>query len=105
MTGTSSRLLQVVSLLASRPSWSAAEPAARMEVTERTVRRDIARLREIGYSVESDPGGSAGTGSAGAAGRSTSSSTTRTPSPSPSRCGRPPGPACSATTRRPCLPC
>jgi predicted DNA-binding transcriptional regulator YafY len=56
VSGTSARLLQVVSLLASRPSWSAAELAARMEVTERTVRRDMSRLREIGYSVESEPG-------------------------------------------------
>ncbi|MCF7549482.1 YafY family protein [Pseudonocardia sp. WMMC193] len=56
MSGTSSRLLQVLALLGSRPSWSAAELAGRMKVTPRTVRRDIARLREIGYSVESDPG-------------------------------------------------
>jgi len=56
VSGTSSRLLQVAALLGSRPSWSAAELASRMKVTQRTVRRDIARLREIGYSVESDPG-------------------------------------------------
>lgn len=56
MTSSSVRLLQVLSLLASRPSWSAAELAARMGVTERTVRRDVARLRDIGYGVESDPG-------------------------------------------------
>lgn len=56
MTSSSVRLLQIVSLLASRPSWSAAELAARTEVTERTVRRDVARPRHIGYGVESDPG-------------------------------------------------
>ncbi|MEU0640426.1 WYL domain-containing protein [Streptomyces albidoflavus] len=53
---TSSRLLKVVSLLSSRPSWTAGELADRMTVTERTVRRDISRLRELGYGVESDPG-------------------------------------------------
>lgn len=56
MTSSSARLLQVLSLLASRPSWSAADLASRLEVTERTVRRDVAQLREIGYGVESDPG-------------------------------------------------
>ncbi|MFD8496412.1 helix-turn-helix transcriptional regulator [Amycolatopsis sp. NPDC059657] len=56
MTGTSSRLLRLLSLLSSRPSWTADELAQRMEVTDRTVRRDIVRLRELGYDVESDPG-------------------------------------------------
>ncbi|WIX98263.1 YafY family protein [Amycolatopsis mongoliensis] len=56
MIGTSSRLLRLLSLLSSRPSWTADELARRMEVTDRTVRRDIARLRELGYDVESDPG-------------------------------------------------
>jgi predicted DNA-binding transcriptional regulator YafY len=53
---TSARLLRLVSLLSSRPSWTCGELAGRMEVTERTVRRDIARLRELGYGVESEPG-------------------------------------------------
>jgi predicted DNA-binding transcriptional regulator YafY len=53
---TSARLLRVVSLLSSRPTWSNAELAARLEVTERTIRRDIDRLRELGYGVESVPG-------------------------------------------------
>ncbi|GAA2577112.1 YafY family protein [Winogradskya consettensis] len=56
MISTSARLLRLVTLLSSRPSWTNAELAARMEVTERTVRRDVARLRELGYAVESDPG-------------------------------------------------
>lgn len=56
MLSTSARLLRLVSLLAVRPSWTCGELAARIEVTERTVRRDIARLRELGYAVESDPG-------------------------------------------------
>lgn len=53
---TSARLLRLVSLLSARPSWTCGELADHMAVTERTVRRDIARLREIGYGVESDPG-------------------------------------------------
>ncbi|MFJ9705999.1 helix-turn-helix transcriptional regulator [Streptomyces sp. NPDC101234] len=56
MISTSARLLRLVSLLSSRPSWTCRELAGRMEVTERTVRRDIARLRELGYGVESEPG-------------------------------------------------
>nr|WP_282085187.1 WYL domain-containing protein [Streptomyces tendae] len=53
---TSARLLRLVSLLAVRPAWTCGELADRMEVTERTVRRDVARLRELGYTVDSDPG-------------------------------------------------
>ncbi|MFG3546705.1 helix-turn-helix transcriptional regulator [Streptomyces sp. NPDC047725] len=56
MLSTSARLLRLVSLLAVRPAWTCGELAERMEVTERTVRRDVARLRELGYAVESDPG-------------------------------------------------
>ncbi|MCW2900493.1 MAG: regulatory protein DeoR [Streptosporangiaceae bacterium] len=56
MIATSARLLRLVSLLSSRPTWSNAELAARLEVTERTVRRDVDRLRELGYGVESVPG-------------------------------------------------
>ncbi|MCT2589447.1 YafY family transcriptional regulator [Streptomyces sp. N2-109] len=56
MISTSARLLRLASLLASRPSWTSGELAGRLEVTERTVRRDISRLRELGYGVESDPG-------------------------------------------------
>ncbi|MFD7730685.1 helix-turn-helix transcriptional regulator [Kitasatospora phosalacinea] len=56
MLTTSARLLRLVSLLSSRPSWTCGELAERMEVTDRTVRRDVARLRELGYGVESEPG-------------------------------------------------
>ncbi|MDA0563555.1 YafY family transcriptional regulator [Streptomonospora sp. S1-112] len=56
MISTSARLLHLVALLAARPSWTCGELAARLAVTERTVRRDIARLRELGYGVESEPG-------------------------------------------------
>lgn len=53
---TSARLLRLVSLLSTRPTWTCRELAERMAVTDRTVRRDIARLRELGYGIESDPG-------------------------------------------------
>ncbi|GGL61093.1 DeoR family transcriptional regulator [Streptomyces fumigatiscleroticus] len=56
MISTSARLLRLVSLLSSRPSWTCGELAEQMAVTARTVRRDVARLRELGYGVESDPG-------------------------------------------------
>ncbi|MEV4503403.1 helix-turn-helix transcriptional regulator [Streptomyces klenkii] len=56
MISASARLLRLVSLLAARPSWTCDELADRMAVTDRTVRRDIAKLRELGYAVESDPG-------------------------------------------------
>jgi predicted DNA-binding transcriptional regulator YafY len=56
MVATSARLLRLVALLTARPWWSAAELAARLEVTERTVRRDIDRLRTLDYPVVSVPG-------------------------------------------------
>lgn len=56
MIGTSARLLRLLSLLSARPLWTCGELAERMEVTERTVRRDVARLRELGYGIESEPG-------------------------------------------------
>ncbi|GIH94167.1 helix-turn-helix transcriptional regulator [Planobispora siamensis] len=56
MISTSARLLRLVSLLSARPTWTCRELAERMAVTDRTVRRDVARLRELGYCIESDPG-------------------------------------------------
>ncbi|MFD8339295.1 helix-turn-helix transcriptional regulator [Streptomyces solisilvae] len=56
MINTSARLLRLVALLATRPSWTNSELAARLEITERTVRRDVAKLRDLGYAIESDPG-------------------------------------------------
>ncbi|GIF41736.1 putative DNA-binding transcriptional regulator YafY [Actinoplanes xinjiangensis] len=52
----SARLLRLVSLLSTRPAWTCRELGERLAVTDRTVRRDIARLRELGYGIESDPG-------------------------------------------------
>ncbi|XVQ87730.1 HTH domain-containing protein [Microbispora siamensis] len=56
MLNTSARLLRLLSLLSTRQSWTCAELAAQLEITERTVRRDIARLRELGYGIESEVG-------------------------------------------------
>jgi len=53
---TSARLLRLLAVLSSRPSWTNAELAERLDVTERTVRRDIARLREAGYGIDSEGG-------------------------------------------------
>jgi predicted DNA-binding transcriptional regulator YafY len=53
---TPGRMLELLSLLQSRHSWGGAELAERLEVTERTVRRDVDRLRMLGYPVEAVPG-------------------------------------------------
>lgn len=50
------RLLRLLSLFQSRPRWSGPELAERLGVTERTVRRDVARLREAGYPVDAAAG-------------------------------------------------
>ncbi len=53
---TSGRLLRLLSLLQARKDWSGAELAERLEVTTRTVRRDIGRLRDLGYPVDAVQG-------------------------------------------------
>jgi predicted DNA-binding transcriptional regulator YafY len=60
MTTTSSRLLELLSLLQARRDWPGAELAERLSVSGRTVRRDIERLRELGYPVESLTGPAGG---------------------------------------------
>ncbi|MFI2295129.1 helix-turn-helix transcriptional regulator [Isoptericola sp. NPDC019571] len=59
MGSASARLLALLGLLQSRPDWSGAELADRLDVTDRTVRNDVARLRELGYPVHAvrGPGG------------------------------------------------
>lgn len=56
MLSTSARLLELLSLLQSRREWSAAELCARLDVGARTIRRDMQRLRELGYPVDATPG-------------------------------------------------
>lgn len=50
------RLLALLSLLQARPRWTADELAERLDTTDRTVRRSVARLRELGYPIDSEPG-------------------------------------------------
>ncbi len=59
MTTTSSRLLALLALLQTRRDWPGDELADRLEVSGRTIRRDVERLRGLGYPVESlsGPGG------------------------------------------------
>lgn len=56
MTNTSSRMLRLLSLLQTQRYWPGSELAARLEVSERTLRRDIDRLRDLGYPVEAHRG-------------------------------------------------
>jgi predicted DNA-binding transcriptional regulator YafY len=53
---TSSRLLALLSLLQTRRDWSGGELADRLAVSRRTIRRDVERLRDLGYPVESTTG-------------------------------------------------
>ncbi len=57
---TSGRLLKLLSLLQTRRDWPGEELAERLEVSGRTIRRDIARLRELGYPVDALTGPSGG---------------------------------------------
>src|SRR6266568_4227951 len=56
MLETSARLLRLLSLLQTRKDWSGAELAQRLGVTDRTVRRDVDKLRSLGYPVNASTG-------------------------------------------------
>src|SRR5262245_8142151 len=60
MSQTSSRLLELLSLLQARSEWPGPELAGRLGVSRRTIRRDVERLRELGYPVESVAGPAGG---------------------------------------------
>src|SRR3954467_15558360 len=60
MLETSSRLLDLLSLLQARRDWPGPELAERLEVSRRTIRRDVDRLRALGYPVESLTGPAGG---------------------------------------------
>ena len=56
MVQTSARLLRLLSLLQRRRFWAGAELAQALEITERSVRRDVERLRSLGYPVHATSG-------------------------------------------------
>ena len=53
---TSARLLRLLAMFSGRASWTAEELADRLEVTTRTLRRDVTRLRDLGYPIVSTTG-------------------------------------------------
>jgi len=59
-TDTPARLLQLLSLLQTPREWPGGELADRLGVSRRTVRRDIDRLRELGYPVQATLGSDGG---------------------------------------------
>ncbi|MFF2846760.1 helix-turn-helix transcriptional regulator [Streptomyces sp. NPDC058001] len=59
-TDTPARLLQLLSLLQTPREWPGGELAERLGISRRTVRRDIDRLRELGYPVRATRGADGG---------------------------------------------
>lgn len=60
MPNATARRLQLVAVLQARPGVTAGNLAERFATTERTIRRDIAGLRELGYRIEAVPGRAGG---------------------------------------------
>jgi len=60
MSDTSSRLLRLLSLLQMPRTWPGDELAARLRVSRRTIRRDVERLRDLGYPVRTAMGAGGG---------------------------------------------
>ncbi|WP_454294814.1 helix-turn-helix transcriptional regulator [Salana multivorans] len=60
MSDTTTRALALLNLLQTHRHWPGSELAERLGVTERTVRRDVERLRELGYRIESAVGAAGG---------------------------------------------
>ena len=56
MPDPAARLLVLLSLLQTPREWPSSELAQRLGVTDRTVRRDVDRLRGLGYPVEASMG-------------------------------------------------
>ena len=57
---TAERLLRLLSLFTVRRVWGGEELARRLGVTTRTIRRDVDRLRDLGYEVRAVPGPAGG---------------------------------------------
>jgi predicted DNA-binding transcriptional regulator YafY len=60
MAETTSRVLSLLSLLQSHRQWAGPDLARRLDVTDRTLRRDIERLRDLGYRIETTRGAAGG---------------------------------------------
>jgi predicted DNA-binding transcriptional regulator YafY len=60
MLETSARLLRLLSLFQGRRYWAGGDLAARLEVTSRTLRRDVDKLRSLGYPIHSTSGAEGG---------------------------------------------
>ncbi|MGL5830465.1 MAG: helix-turn-helix transcriptional regulator [Angustibacter sp.] len=56
MSQIAARTLELLNLLQSQREWTGKDLAERLEVSTRTVRRDVERLRELGYPLEADKG-------------------------------------------------
>src|SRR4051812_5471267 len=56
MSDPTQRTLRLLSLMQGRRDWSGAALADRLGISVRTLRRDVERLRELGYPVEANPG-------------------------------------------------
>src|SRR3954447_5460159 len=56
MANTSTRTLRLLSLLQTHRYWSGAELSERLQVSARTLRRDVDRLRELGYPIQAQRG-------------------------------------------------
>jgi predicted DNA-binding transcriptional regulator YafY len=57
---TSARMLRLLSLLQTHRFWAGPELAGRLEVSDRTLRRDVDRLRDLGYDVDAVRGAAGG---------------------------------------------
>lgn len=56
MIQTSARLLELLTLLQQRREWTGPDLAERLGVGPRTIRRDVQKLRELGYPIDAAPG-------------------------------------------------
>src|SRR5688572_5838872 len=60
VTDPTTRVLELLGLLQTHRFWPGPELAGRLAVSERTLRRDIDRLRALGYPVDATPGAAGG---------------------------------------------